>query len=147
MKLLIHPFLEEIARWLDAEYSETDHEWERYPLAVRLHSILELVGREIATKDVSMTTMRWLPTAGVLYLVGFGISEECLELEMEDTNVIDIPGLHHPGLFNLMEHAFNKTAVAFKSYAAGYVVVDGRDPDGLRRWKLTASGQRLGGAG
>lgn len=143
MKLMIHPFLEEIARWLDAEHCEIDHEWKRYPLAVRLHSILELVGHEIATNDVSVTTTRWLPTAGVLHLVEFRTSEEWLELEMEDAIVIDIPSPHHSGLFDLMKHAFNKTAVAFNSYAAGYTVVAGRDTDGLRRWKLTASGQRL----
>ncbi len=87
MKLQIHPFLEEVARWIDADYVAMNQTWNRNLLAARLNAILETFGHNLAVRDVSNATISWRPDHKVLSLIGSDVSEQPLELEFDGSSL------------------------------------------------------------
>jgi hypothetical protein len=142
MKLEIHPFLEEVARWIDADYVAMNQSWDRNPLAARLNAVLEVFACDFAVKKISDATIFWKPEHNVSALLGLDVPEPPLELEF-DGKLLEIPVNKLAKLTGVMRHAFNKTVVSFQCHGQGYTEVDGRDPVGLRRWKLTKLGRQL----
>ncbi len=141
MKLLIHPFLEEVARWTDADYVEMHRSWGQNSLGARLNAILEVFSDDLAVKDASSAVLSWEPAERIKAIVGPSGPDNHVELEL-DNSFLRIPADHLESLNGVRRHAFDKTVISFRCYNQGLIKVDGRDAVGLRRWKPTKLGRR-----
>lgn len=64
-KIKIHPFLEEVVRWVDADYSKKNAIWKKFSLGCRLNCILETICLDFAEVDGDATVRVWQPAGHV----------------------------------------------------------------------------------